>query len=65
MILNHDIHDQLAAAHRRDLLEAADHRATQAQQRLGVPSFRFASPQPRPRPRARLDRCFPSSTPSR
>jgi hypothetical protein len=65
MILNPDIHDQLAAAHTRDLLEAADHAATQARQRLGVRSFRFTSRRPRPRRDAPLPWCLPSSTASR
>jgi hypothetical protein len=65
MILNPNIHDQLAAAHACDLLEAANHAATQAQRRLSVRSFRFTSRRPRARRDATLQLCLPSCTASR
>lgn len=64
MILNNYFHDQIATAHTRDLLEAAEHYrvATQAGHGLGA---RSASRRPRARSHVALQRRFSSSTASR
>ena len=67
MTLNPDTHDQLTAARRRDLLDAAGHHdgPAQAGQRSGVRSSRFTFQRPRLRRHAPLHQCFPGRTASR